>query len=114
MANIEQFFSSSKITSVSFSNNKLEITFNYSQQPIPERIIADLILAIEQASKDKRTNINSPISEKEMEDNPKMIVRNRSNSNGTLTETQLEYLPQISLWFKMSPVGSLEPVNDSD
>lgn len=116
MANISNFFHTSKITSVTWDNTekKLTLTFPYQENVLPEKIIADLIIAIERAAQNKLNNINSPISEKPMADTPKAEIYERTSADNSVREMQIQYKPQIVLWLKMVDIDELIPVNDQD
>jgi hypothetical protein len=82
--------------------------------PRDEEVIKTMIFGLEESSNGKRTNLNSPISEKSFPDNPKFNFVNRENSDASVTELQIEYNPQIVLWLKSVDILTADAVNDND
>ncbi|AMA07907.1 MULTISPECIES: hypothetical protein [unclassified Picosynechococcus] len=81
-----------------------------------EQIEVGFILALEAAAAGKRTDLDAPVSNADALDidSPNYQFVSRENADATVTETQLEYIPNLRLWMKADVVNATNAVNDND
>jgi hypothetical protein len=113
--NLKTWLTSNRFTTASYDDVTGIISLEIDPAlPRDEEVIKNMIFGIEESCNGKRTNLNSPISEKSFPDNPKFNFVNRENADASLTELQIEYNPQIVLWLKSVDILTAEAVNDND
>lgn len=91
-----------------------DLTITCASGLIKEQVVETVLRNIESAAQNKRADINFPISQKGFADNPQVSIVNRTNSDGTASENQREYIPQLVLWYKEPTLSSSDVVVDSD
>jgi hypothetical protein len=112
---LKTWLSSTKFVTATYDDATGNVTLNIATALTKdEDVIKEIILAIEDSAKSKRTTLNSPISQKSFEDNPKYQFVTRFNADNTSSELQVEYYPQLSLWLKSPDLTTLQAVNDND
>jgi hypothetical protein len=112
--NLKTWLTSTKFTAATYDDTTGDVTFKISSGITKdENVIKEVILGLEDSGKDKRSNLNSPISQKSFPDNPQYSFVNRSDTNGN-TENQIEYFVQLSLWLKAPDLLNSDAVNDND
>lgn len=113
--NLKTWLTSSKISSATYDDQTGIVSLDIaSGLTTDENVLKEIILGIEESAQGKRTNLNSPISEKSFADDPRYNFVNRQDANLVNSEVQIEYLPQFVLWLKaVNPVSS-DAVNDND
>lgn len=81
---------------------------------LKEEAVVALLLAIESSAQGKRTNLDMPISEKAFPDSPADSIVSRANSDGSVTENQIEKMFQFVGWFKQTDLLPANAVSDAD
>jgi hypothetical protein len=75
------------------------------------------MLAIETAAAMNRTNLNAAVSDGDAFSvpSPQYQFVSRSNADGTASEVQIEYTPNLRMWFKdAGAIAAANAVNDAD
>lgn len=114
--NLKTWLTSNKFTTATYDDVSGNVTINIATGiTTDENVIKELILALEESAQNKRTVLNSPISEKAFADDPQFAFVSRSDEGVTpVTEVQIEYQPQFVLWLKSPDILASDAVNDND
>jgi hypothetical protein len=79
-----------------------------------EQVILLILENIEAKAQNKRNNIDFPICEKSFPDNPNVTIVNRTNSDNSQSENQIERLFQFVGMYKLNTPTYVNAVNDDD